>query len=83
MAGTAVLDLDDLKRILREGAGENRNLDGDVLDTEFEELGYDSIALLETATRISREYGVTLDDDVVTFARSPRQLLDAVNGAAT
>lgn len=81
MASTEVT-LDDLKRILREGAGtdENVDLDGEVLDTEFAELGYDSLALLETAARISREYGITVEDDVVTSARTPLDLLKIVNG---
>jgi len=79
---SATISYEDLKRILREGAGadETVDLDGDVLDTEFEELGYDSLALLEAASRISREYGVQLDDEVATSARTPRQLIDLVNG---
>ncbi|MFP8887412.1 MULTISPECIES: acyl carrier protein [Streptomyces] len=73
--------LEDLKRILREGAGtdEGVDLDGDILDTDFEELGYESLALLETGGRIEREYGISLDDDVFTENRTPRSLIDAVN----
>ncbi|GAB1338466.1 acyl carrier protein [Streptomyces sp. E-15] len=72
--------IDDLKRILREGAGadETVDLDGDILDTDFEELGYESLALLETGGRIEREFGITLDDDVFTDARTPRALLGVV-----
>lgn len=72
----------DLKRILRESAGadEEVNLDGEILDTDFDALGYDSLALLETAARITREYGVTLDDEAVTSARTPRQFLKFANG---
>lgn len=82
MAATVNLELDDLRRILREGAGEDLggSLDGDILDVEFEELGYDSLALLETSARISREYQVVLDDDIIISARTPRALLTAVNG---
>lgn len=73
--------LDDLKRILREGAGtaEGVDLDGDIATTEFEDLGYESLALLETSGRIEREYGVILDEDVVTSARTPQAFVDAVN----
>lgn len=80
MASTDVT-LDDLKRILREGAGsdENVDLDGEVLDTDFADLGYDSLALLEVTARITREYGVTLDDDAIS-AGTPRDLLKVVNG---
>ncbi|MEU3524137.1 acyl carrier protein [Streptomyces sp. NPDC038707] len=75
--------IDDLKRILREGAGADEavDLDGDILDTDFEELGYESLALLETGGRIEREFGITLDDDVFTDARTPRALLAVVNDA--
>lgn len=74
--------IDDLKRVLRESAGadENVDLDDEILDTDFDVLGYDSLALLETAARITREYGVTLDDEAVTSARTPRRFLKAVNG---
>lgn len=73
--------LDDLKRILLEGAGadESVDLDGDILDTDFEELGYESLALLETGGRIEREYGITLDDTALTDARTPRALIAVVN----
>ncbi|MGW3011807.1 acyl carrier protein [Streptomyces sp. NPDC001219] len=73
--------LDDLRRILREGAGtaEGADLDGDILDAGFEDLGYDSLALLETASRIEREYDIALDDTALADARTPRDLLEAVN----
>lgn len=79
---TAVITLDDLKRVLREGAGadEGVDLDGEILDVEFADLGYDSLALLETASRISREYGITLEDDVVIAAHTPRDFIKVVNG---
>ncbi|MFI8102718.1 acyl carrier protein [Streptomyces sp. NPDC086023] len=74
---------EDLKRILLEGAGadESVDLDGDILDTEFEQLGYESLAMLETASRIEREYGITLDDDVLADNPTPRALVAAVNAA--
>ncbi|MFJ7773342.1 acyl carrier protein [Streptomyces sp. NPDC097107] len=73
--------LEVLRRILLEGAGadEGVDLDGDILDTDFEELGYESLALLETAGRIEREYGIALDDDVFTDNPTPRGLITAVN----
>ncbi|MDW8805212.1 acyl carrier protein [Streptomyces scabiei] len=75
--------IEDLKRILQEGAGadESVDLDGDILDTDFEELGYESLALLETGGRIEREYGITLDDDVITDSRTPRSFIGAVNAS--
>ncbi|MCF3104172.1 acyl carrier protein [Streptomyces roseoverticillatus] len=74
--------LADLKRILLEGAGadEGVDLDSDILDTDFEELGYESLALLETGGRIEREYGVEFDDDAFAENRTPRALVAHVNG---
>ncbi|KUL31146.1 acyl carrier protein [Streptomyces regalis] len=72
----------DLTRILLEGAGAGEGIDlgGDILDTDFEELGYESLALLETGGRIEREYGISLDDDIFTDHRTPRALVAAING---
>ncbi|TCK22086.1 acyl carrier protein [Pseudonocardia endophytica] len=78
---TERLTLTDLTRILREGAGtdEGVDLDANILDVEFDSLGYDSIAVLETAARISREYGIHLDDDALAESRTPRALLALAN----
>ncbi|MFI2778853.1 acyl carrier protein [Streptomyces sp. ALB3] len=75
--------IEDLKRILLEGAGadEGVDLNGDILDTDFEELGYESLALLETGGRIEREYGIALDDDVFTDNHTPRALIEAINAS--
>ncbi|MEW1861863.1 acyl carrier protein [Streptomyces sp. NBC_00669] len=74
--------LDDLRRILREGAGadETVDLDGEILDTDFDALGYESLALLETGSRIEREYGIALADDALAPDTTPRALIAAVNG---
>ncbi|MET7486108.1 acyl carrier protein [Streptomyces sp. NPDC005538] len=74
-------DIDDLKRILLEGAGTDdaAMLQGDILDVSFDDLGYDSLARLETGLRIDREFGVELDDAVLTDSETPRQLVTAVN----
>jgi act minimal PKS acyl carrier protein len=71
--------LDDLRRILREGAGEAEGLAGEIEYVEFEDLGYESLALLETSSRINREYGVLLDDEAVAEATTPHALLSLVN----
>ncbi|WP_433889453.1 acyl carrier protein [Streptomyces sp. CA-111067] len=76
------LTIEDLKRILREAAGEDEgiDLDGDILDLTFEDLGYDSLALLETGSRIEREHGIELEDTTVSEVDTPRALLAVVNG---
>ncbi|MET9219513.1 acyl carrier protein [Streptomyces sp. NPDC088197] len=80
MAGPE-LTIEDLKRILREAAGESEgiDLDGDILDQTFEDLGYDSLALLETGSRIEREHGIELEDTSITVVETPRALLAVVN----
>ncbi|HEY8374500.1 MAG TPA: acyl carrier protein [Pseudonocardiaceae bacterium] len=72
--------LDDLRRILKSAAGDDgATLDGDVLDTEFADLGYDSLALLELAGHVQREYGVPMPDDAPQHMTTPRAALDYVN----
>lgn len=71
--------IEALRRILREGAGEEADLDGDILDVSFAELGYESLALLETGGRIEREYDLRLDDDALMAATTPRALVELVN----
>jgi act minimal PKS acyl carrier protein len=76
-----IFTIEDLKRILREGAGadEGVDLDGDIADVEFGSLGYESLALLETSSRIEREYGIRLDEEAVATANTPRALVDLVS----
>ncbi|MCC2280453.1 acyl carrier protein [Streptomyces sp. ET3-23] len=78
-------DIDSLKVILREGAGmdETVGFDGDILDSDFEALGYESLAMLETASRIEREYGISLDEEAFVTARTPRALIALVNDHLT
>ncbi|MER6679939.1 acyl carrier protein [Streptomyces olivaceoviridis] len=77
--------LEDLWRVLREAAGADDGADdgvvfgGDVQDVEFTDLGYDSLALLETVSRIEREYGISLGDAVIGEATTPRALVRVVN----
>lgn len=75
------LDLGDLRRMLAESAGVSQDVDieGDIVDAEFPELGYDSIAIMEIATRITSEYGIAIDDEALLEARTPRLLLALVN----
>ncbi|MET9901031.1 acyl carrier protein [Streptomyces sp. NPDC006446] len=76
-----IFTLDDLRRILLESAGAEEGIDlyGDIADSEFEALGYESLALLETGGRIEREFGVSLDDVNLSDITTPRALVAAVN----
>ncbi|MGY6653673.1 acyl carrier protein [Amycolatopsis sp. TRM77291] len=79
------MTLEDLKRILIDCAGDDPGgLDGEILDTPFEDLGYDSLALMESAARIKRDFGVDLPEDDVAEVETPRDLLELVGsvGAA-
>jgi minimal PKS acyl carrier protein len=73
--------IDDLKRIMRECAGEDEtvNLAGDISAAPFDELGYDSLALMETASRVSREYGVSLPDELLEDIQTPAAFVACVN----
>lgn len=77
------MTIDDLRRVLASCAGEGDSATAgeDIHDRDFDDLGYDSLALMETAARIEREYGVHIPDDRITELRTPREVLDFVNGA--
>ncbi|KFZ76900.1 actinorhodin polyketide synthase acyl carrier protein [Amycolatopsis sp. MJM2582] len=79
------LTLDDLTRVMREcaGADESVDLTGDIAGVEFADLGYDSLALLETTARLRQEYGIRLDDDVVANVKNAGELLAVINDVAT
>ncbi|MFJ1902124.1 MULTISPECIES: acyl carrier protein [unclassified Streptomyces] len=77
------LELTELTALLRAcaGEGEGIDLDGDVLDTLFLDLGYDSLALLQATGVIERDYDVLLDEEALDDAETPRQYLALVNRA--
>lgn len=75
------LTIGRLREVMRECAGEDEsvNLDADIMDITFIDLGYDSLALLETASRLEREFGVALPEETVTEIETPRELISLVN----
>jgi len=77
----AEFTIDELRAVLRAAAGEEEsaNLDDDIMDVPFTDLGYDSLALLEAGSRIERERGIQLGDSTITEAETPRALIEAVN----
>lgn len=77
MAAQEFITLQDVVRALRAaaGAGDGIDLDGDIADVTFSELGYDSIAVLETLGALEREFGFSLADEAVQEAQTPGQLL--------
>lgn len=78
----AKLTLAELVNAIRKSAGDSdvADLDGDILDITFEELGYDSVALLELSVTLRSEHGITLSDDEILNIETPRGALELING---
>lgn len=75
------ITISDLQTIMRQCAGEAEDalpLE-EAPDRPFEELGYDSLALLETYSRIERDHGVELYEDEVGAINTAQELVDFVN----
>ncbi|TDD76621.1 acyl carrier protein [Actinomadura rubrisoli] len=75
------LTLDELKDALRTAAGEAGTLDGtpDILDAPFPDLGYDSLAIMETTAQVERRFGVKLPEEEAAELETPREYLAFVN----
>lgn len=78
---STIMTFDDLRTMLVDCAGLAEGVDFTErhLDTELDSLGYDSLAVLETAARIKQEFGVDIPDNEVIDLRTPRLILDRVN----
>lgn len=75
------LTLDALTQILKEDVGlPDLDLGPAILDVPFAELGYDSLAMLQVTSAIRQRHGVGLSDAVVFDRKTPRDLIDHVNG---
>lgn len=70
-----------LRELILEAAGDDESIifDESRLDATFESMGYDSLAFMETVSRIERTYGVDLPEEDVMTQQTPRELLDFVN----
>lgn len=70
-----------LRKIMYDcaGPGAHPELEGDIVDTPYEDLGFDSLAVLEVATRIQQDIGVPFPDDAVAELTTPRSVIDYVN----
>lgn len=76
------LTLEELKDALRTAAGEAGTLDAgssDVLDAPFPDLGYDSLAIMETTAQVERRFGVKLPEEEAAELETPREYLAFVN----
>jgi minimal PKS acyl carrier protein len=81
----ADLTVEELFEALIESAGDSELgiAPVDTLDVPFTEIGYDSLALMETAARISQRTGIPVDDEELLVAETPRQMLDLFNRTMT
>jgi minimal PKS acyl carrier protein len=70
------LTLSGLLRIMDDCAGSADGPDSaeELADRAFEELGYDSLAIMETAARLKQEFGVDVSDEELTSVTSAREL---------
>jgi act minimal PKS acyl carrier protein len=76
------MNLDDLRGLLSKCAGGDDDADalaGDIVDVPFEDLGYDSLALIEAAATLKRDYGVIIPDEQLTDTQTPAELLALIN----
>jgi len=77
----SVFTMDDLRTIMRESAGECevRSPGIDIAQTSYEDLGYDSLALLEVTARIKQNLGVQPPDEAIAKTSTPAETVAAVN----
>ncbi|MEU9804295.1 actinorhodin polyketide synthase [Streptomyces sp. NPDC051000] len=75
------LELTDLTRILRAWGGEEEGveLDDDVRDLYWVELGYDCLSVLQTTGYLEQRFDIAFDEEAVEYADTPRRYLDLVN----
>ncbi|MET7901788.1 acyl carrier protein [Streptomyces sp. NPDC005355] len=72
----------DLVGYIRQAAGEDEgfDLDGDIADITFADMGYDSIAMVEVTLLVERELGIGLpEDDKASKNSTPKQFVELVN----
>jgi len=81
----SVFTLDELKVVVHEASGvtDGVSLDENTLDETMRELGYDSLAVLEIASKIQRDFGIDMPDEAIEGMQTPRAILDYVNSQLT
>ena len=75
--------LDSLRRIMDAtgGADDGVDLGGDIGATEFTDLGFDSLAMLEIQARVKQELGISFPEDSATLLLRPDDLVAYVNSS--
>jgi minimal PKS acyl carrier protein len=72
--------LDDLRNLMRAYAGidESVDMNGNIGGHTFEELGYDSLAVLEMTAKIQNTLSVVITDNTAQELTTPQLLVDYV-----
>ncbi|WP_370942155.1 acyl carrier protein [Amycolatopsis sp. cg5] len=75
------LTITDLKSVVEQCVGTDgvSTIGESTLDTAWDELGLDSLAVFEVVTRLQDTLGVRIPDEDVDTFKTPRLLLDSVN----
>lgn len=80
---SSTMTFEDLKAIVSRCVGELDEVDLTEADlgTAFTEIGYDSLAVLEIASQIQREYGLQIPDEAIEAMDTPKAVIDYVNSS--
>lgn len=81
MGAMDTFTLADLRQVARRslGAGDTPELTEATLDTDLDDLGYDSLAVYELVTLLQDDLSVPISDDDVEGLTTPRSVIDLVN----
>ncbi|MEU5432437.1 phosphopantetheine-binding protein [Streptomyces sp. NPDC020719] len=74
MSGFTLTEFRKIVEICFDGA-DAAALDESVLETEFGDLGYDSLVVYEIAMRVQDDYHVTIPDEALDELRTPGSLI--------
>ena len=77
------LELNDLYTMMIEAAGVEHHAVVDAAERGFEDLGYDSLAVLELFGRIERVTGISFPEEAAHDLLSPAAVIAYVNGSLT
>ncbi|MEU9086114.1 acyl carrier protein [Streptomyces sp. NPDC048357] len=71
----------DLVGYIRQAAGEDDgvDLDGDIAELTFADMGYDSVAMVEVTLLVERELGIALPEDRTGKDATPKEFVELVN----
>lgn len=75
-----MLTLDDLREFMETcGTDAGVDLNADIKDVLFEELGFDSLAILHIASLVHHRTSVAIPDHLALELKTPGAVLDYVN----